>query len=274
LETEIININFKKMKKKTETTMSKLFDVKSNGEIVYWTRNYDLFTLLKGNRPRIENHVKRLVNSILKNGWIRSSQFIVGEKMVLYDGQQRLWALKDIRNKTGETYEVGYKIDREMDLHKIQILNNYTMSWKPTAYIDSNIELGKKDYEFIKELMEQYKLPYTAVLAIITKSLIGSDVIEKFRNGEIKVNNYPEVNQQAKWIGSLKPYFHRYNSKNFVFAMTTFFSNPKFDFDEFLYKLSVNRNLLYPVTTVNEYKKLIQNLYNYHRKDKVKFISI
>jgi hypothetical protein len=53
--------------------------------------------------------------------------------------------------------------------------------------------------------------------------------------------------------------------------MTSFLNHSKFEFDEFLFKLKNNQDLLKPVTTVNEYKKQIQNLYNRSRRDKIKF---
>ena len=251
--------------------MQKLFNVKSDGETIYWTSNYDLFNILEGNRPQRKSEFKKIKNSIIRYGWIKSSIITVGEKMIVCDGQYRLWALKEIKKESGKTFLVGYFVDREMTLEKIQALNNYRTAWKPIDYIESNIKLGNKNYEFIKELMEAYKLPYTAVLAIITRTNVGNEIIEKFRNGEIDIRDFDLIKLQAKWVGSIAPFFHRYNSKNFVYAMTFFLNHSEFEFDEFLFKLKNNQDLLKPVTTVNEYKKQIQKLYNRSRRNKIKF---
>jgi hypothetical protein len=252
---------------------TKLFDVKTNGQVIYWTTDYEIFHFIDGNRLRNDLHVKRLKRSIEHYGYIKSSLITVGDKLKVFDGQHRLLALKEIKEETGKIYQIGYVVNRELNLEKTQALNNYIMSWKPMDYIDSNIKLGNNDYSLIKKIMQEYHLTYTSVLILITGDVPGSTRTEAFRNGKIKISDVNTVIKYANWINSIKPYFKGYNTKNFVSAMVYFFEKPEFIIEEFMHKVSMfGREKLYSTTSVNSYKKLIQSLYNYHRGNKITFI--
>lgn len=254
------------------------FVTKAEPGVIYWTENYEIFGTLSGNRsltsaPSI-NHIKRLKNLILSEGWRKSSILIVNHNLTVYDGQHRLQAIKEIKRETGKTYSIGYQIDDRLTLRKTQMLNSTVLPWRPEDYIDSNIKLGNKNYQFIKDLMVEYNMPYTAVLSIL-ESVNGSITTEMFRAGDVVIN---KDNEQLIWfnascIQKIKPYFKGYNQRSFVSAMCFFLSKSKFNFPDFLSKLQINREMLYPVTTINQYKKLIQDIYNYRRRDKITFIQ-
>jgi hypothetical protein len=241
---------------------------------VYWTENYEMFISLSGNRSLNHNHVKKLKNLIINGGWRKSSLIIVNSNLTVYDGQHRLQALKEIKRETGKSYNIGYQIDNQLTISKTQTLNSAVLPWKPEDYIESNIKSGNKNYQFIRDLMKEHNMPYTAVLSIL-ESVNGSITTEMFRSGKVIID---KDNEQMIWynascIQMIKPYFNGYNSRSFVSAMCFFLSKKNFCFDDFLSKLQINRSMLYPVTTISKYKELIQSIYNYRRRDKITFIQ-
>ena len=257
-----------------QSDVKKLFDVKANGQVIYWTKEIDKFNLVDGNRPKNENHVKALMKSIYNNGWLRSSLIVVGDKLKVYDGQHRLWALKQLKELHNLTYEIGYIVDRTLDLEKIRILNDNQRSWNPEDYIISNIKLGHKDYKIFYEIMKEFNLPYGSVLALIQDSEAGTFATKKFRNGELIIKDDNKLYEDAKFINSIKPYFKNYSTRVFVLAMGFFLKKNNFNKDEFINKLAQHRDLLHPVTNHHEYRKLIQFLYNYHRSEKNKVMFL
>jgi len=212
-----------------------------NGTTINWTTDYDIFKLVEGNRNPDHSHVRRIKESILSNGWFSTSMLTVSPAMRVYDGQHRLWALREISN-------------------------NFVSTWKPRDYIDSYITLKKEPYVLLKEIIDEYNLTYTSVLSLMKGVATHQADIIEFRGGELKVANPLLVKQQAAWINECRKYYPYANNSNFVHAILFFWRMPEFNPDEFLKKLKAHRNLMYPVTTTNEYKKLILDLYNYRRK--------
>ena len=237
-----------------------------NGTTINWTTDYDIFKLVEGNRNPDHSHVRRIKESILSNGWFSTSMLTVSPAMRVYDGQHRLWALREIKRETGRIYRVGYLIGKDLTLKKTQISNNFVSTWKPRDYIDSYITLKKEPYVLLKEIIDEYNLTYTSVLSLMKGVATHQADIIEFRGGELKVANPLLVKQQAAWINECRKYYPYANNSNFVHAILFFWRMPEFNPDEFLKKLKAHRNLMYPVTTTNEYKKLILDLYNYRRK--------
>lgn len=248
--------------------------MRNNGQDVFWTEDYELFITLSGNRSLNINHINRLKKCIRNEGWRKSSLIIVNHNMRVYDGQHRIQALKELKREIGRTYKIGYIIDDQLSLRKTQNLNSLVLPWKPTDYIESNIRLGREDYKFIKEVMNEFSLPYTAVLALI-ESNNGNISTDAFRSGDIEIKDKQLIWFYASCIQKIKPYFKNYNSRSFVSAMAFFLSKTNFNFDEFLHKVALNRDKLYPVTTINKYKQVIQEAYNFRRRDgKINLIQI
>ena len=55
----------------------------------------------------------------------------------------------------------------------------------------------------------------------------------------------------------------------FIYTMMSLFKNPNFEFTEFLQKLKIQPTALQDCTNVTNYKVLIEEIYNYRRREKV-----
>jgi hypothetical protein len=261
-----------------ETKMSKLFDIKENGQIIYWTKNYDVFIFLDGNRyPRTQadfSHIKELKSSIELNGWWKTSHIIVNKNMQVMDGQYRIWALKELLNETGISYNIGFVIDNSITLREVQIMNSTSRKWTYIDFASSYSKSGNKSYQFILEMYESFKFPFNAILTLINNGEFANNYKE-FKDGKIVIspNQKEKIFFYATCIEKLSDIFPQYKTGKFISALTFFLGKDKFNFDEFLHKVKLNRNLLYPVTTRSEYKLVIQRIYNYKRAEKITFIQ-
>lgn len=247
------------------------FEVKVNGFQVYWTKDYSKFTFMDGNREVNLLHVKRLKNLILQNGWDKSSILIVNSKMRVGDGQHRIIALREILQETGRSFEVGFIVDNTINLKKIQSKNSNSRAWSVYDYLYSNIKLGKKDYLIIQEINKKFHFPVSAIIRLSGKTNFGT-IHKKFQDGELIISDPQELWERACMVDSLKPYIEFYKNTRFIEAMAFYFSHPAFSFAEFLEKVITNRSMLYPCATSGQYKKMIQDVYNYRRREKVTFL--
>jgi len=263
----------------TKKDLQKLFGdnvepkVKTSSKTIYCTKDYDIFKILTGNRPPDLPHIAYVKSLILKNGWWSWELLTVSSKYVVYDGQHRIWALREIKQETGQVYEISFQIDDSITINDIRIKNSSGSKWKPSDYIYSNAKRGNKDYEFIQSIIQNFHFPATSVIALISESSQTKITLDIFRDGNIEIIDKQIVYQYACWIDSISSYFKYYKSKRFIKAMIFFFGKIDFNMVEFLHKLSMYRNMLYPVTTSDEYKKLIQDIYNYKRSKKITFIQ-
>jgi hypothetical protein len=238
---------------------------------LYRTSNYSIFSFLVGNRKKKDclKNIRAIKKSILAFGWDKSSLLIVNKNKVLMDGQNRIWALQEIEQETGNTYEVWYDIDDNMTLADVIRKNNTSFQWKPINYIKSYADQGNKDYKFIADLIDQFKFPPSTIPIFLNQSYNNA----MLREGKIKIEDKDKVLKYIMDIEKIKPYYEFYNTRHFISAMMFFLSKKEFSIDEFINKLKQNRNMLYRVTTVNDYKLVIQTLYNYHRQGKITFIQ-
>jgi hypothetical protein len=79
-----------------------------------------------------------------------------------------------------------------MTLADVQRINALSKKWTVLNHLDSFVALGNKNYLFIKDIIENYKIPYTAVLVLLTdEGLVGSNpasLTDKFKSGGVVIN--------------------------------------------------------------------------------------
>jgi hypothetical protein len=95
---------------------------------------------------------------------------------------------------------------------------------------------------------------------------------DTFESGQYVVKSEKKGREWADNILQLKPYFEKYYNKSiFVRAMIKIMSNKKqFKFDEFLHKVKLRPTKLVPCGTVEQYVEMIEDIYNYRRREEEK----
>lgn len=236
------------------------------------TNNLGQFKRLLGNRVLNMVHVKRLEESIKKNGMLEID-IIVNEKMEVIDGQNRLKAAENVGS------HVFYKVCKGYGLEQAQTLNENVKKWRKVDYLESYCELGYSPYLKFREFMRTYPdLQFNACESILTlrtsskqTTILGKSAVSKyFETGLLEIPDIKKSYKIADMVMSIKPHFDGFSTSTFVRAMLQIFQNKEYDHQEFIKKLE---NKLAPsldlCANMEQYKLLVEEIYNYRRSLKV-----
>ena len=73
----------------------------------------------------------------------------------------------------------------------------------------------------------------------------------------------------AEKIKMIEPYYNGYLRRSFILALHGMFKNENFEFTEFIAKLKQQPTTLQDCTNTSQYKSLIEEIYNYRRREKI-----
>ena len=231
---------------------------------VYKTSNLAMFRQIEGNRIPNIHHVKRLADSIRVYG-MKCNPILVNERMEVIDGQHRLMAAKE-----AESF-VYYIIVNGYDLKEVHTLNANQKNWGIKDFMEGYANIGVESYIKLKKFSQDNK-DYTLPVCIMLCRNINSSGDYKrfnFNEGTWKIKNIDLAQDYANKIRLIKPFFTQYNSRAFVGIMLTLFQNKNFDFNEFMHKLRLQPTALKICGTGDQYKSLIEDIYNYKSRNKV-----
>jgi hypothetical protein len=100
-------------------------------------------------------------------------------------------------------------------------------------------------------------------------STANSDSIREFYEGKFKVKNLMLAEEYIEKILMIEPYYAGVRRRTFIGAMLQLFNNKNFQFTELLQKLKTQPTALQDCTSASNYKILIEEIYNYRRREKV-----
>lgn len=242
----------------TATKESPLAKISST---VHFTRDYFMFRELEGNRALNPLHLKRLKASMQSHYLF--SPIIVNEEYEVIDGQHRLHCAQELG------LPVYYIICEGYGLREVQVLNASSKNWNADDYMQGYCDLGYKDYEVYKEFREKYGFGHRETQALLEGSAIKS--MQDFYLGKFKVKDKKKATEMAEKLTQVQPFFDAYKTRSFVFAMLHMFKQKNFEFDEFIQKLKLQPTALKKCANTEQYKDLIEEIYNYRRREKFSF---
>lgn len=231
---------------------------------IYKTKDYNLFKFREDNRPLVDSHVRELMDSMRKNGWIQGSYVVVNEKYEVIDGQHRLMGGMELG------LPIIFTIEKHTGFDTIQKLNMKQKNWTKYNQIDGMVKLKNQNYITLNEYMKKYpEFKLTEMLMFLgnTQSNVSKQV---FEDGEFEVRSTDIANKWIMDLISLKGYFPKYYNKSmFVRSYLRVIRKEGFLFSEFLHKVQLRPTMLQPCGTVEQYVEMIENIYNYKRGKKV-----
>ena len=147
-------------------------------------------------------------------------------------------------------------------------MNATSKTWNSDDYMEGYCQLGKQAYLTYRKFKNNYELDHASCMAILGKFENGS-AIKEFYEGRFQIYNYKEAVEFAERLNLIGQYYQGNKRRIFIRAMLTLFKNERFEFMEFLNKLRLNPSSLTDCNTVSQYITLIEEIYNYRRRDKV-----
>lgn len=244
---------------------------------VYQTSDLSIFKQIDGNRIPNLQHIKRLADSIRVYG-MKCNPILVNERMEVIDGQHRLMAAKEANSFVYYIVVDGYS------LNEVHTLNLNQKNWTKKDFMDGYANMGIESYIKLKVFSEKNDdFTFSDCIAMCSNvSGLCNTSAQKHRT-DGKKYNIQEVFEEGTWLGKdfqlsqdwankirmIKPYYVNYNRSSFVGTMITLFTNSNFDFNEFMHKLRLQPNAMVDCANREQYKTLIEDIYNYRSRNKI-----
>lgn len=247
---------------------------------VYRTSDLSIFKQIDGNRVPNLQHIKRLADSIRVYG-MKCNPILVNEKFEVIDGQHRLMAAKE-----AESF-VYYIIMDGYTLNEVHTLNLNQKNWSKKDFMDGYANMGVQSYVKLKKFVEKNDdFTFSDCISFcsnLSSAANASSAANKFRAGASVITNLKEVFDEGTWVGKdfelaqewankirmIKPYYDGYSRSAFVGTMIGLFTNYNFDFNEFMHKVRLQPTALVDCASREQYKTLIEDIYNYRSRNKV-----
>jgi hypothetical protein len=231
-----------------------------NSQEVYTTTDYFLFKPIDGNRKKNLMHINRLKKSIEKNYLF--TVIIVNEKNEIIDGQHRFDVISELQ------LPLHYIICNGYGLSEVHIFNQNGKTWNSDDYLTGYCDLGYLNYIKYRDFKLKYNLGHHQCMAILSRDK-STEGIKSFMSGDLKIKGYKASEDFMDKILLVEKYYDGIRRRSFIFAMLSLFNNENFNFEEFLIKLKNQPTALQDCINVTEYKSVIEEIYNYRRKEKV-----
>lgn len=252
---------------------------KLTGFTLKLTDEYDMFELMDANRSIDLSHVRTLKDSMKEHG-VLINPILVNNDMQVVDGQNRLEACRQL----GEP--IYYLIVGNYGIKEVQALNLNQKNWTQQDYAESFAEMGYEHYQRLLNFCEEYdEFGLGSCIKLLQNSTAAKNISQKraritdsdeyynqkqvFEEGTWKITDYEKAEKWANNLRTIGKYYSGYKRSAFVSSMISLLNKPQFDIDEFLRKLSYQSNALDDCSRVSQYIELIEEIYNFKKRDKV-----
>ena len=249
----------KRVEPQRENQMQKSEIAKS----VHVTKDYDLFKPIGGNRNINRLHASRLKKSMAEKYLF--TVIIVNENYEIIDGQHRYTVIKELG------LPLYYIILQGYGLNEVHTLNQNSKVWSADDYVAGYSELGNENYIIYKRFIDKYKFGHGESIAMLNGliSKASRNRYQSFKEGLFKITHLEEAEEKAQKIWLLNGIYEGFRRRSFVIAILHLFNNENFDYDEFLHKLKKQPSALTDCKDTRQYLELIEEIYNYRRREKV-----
>jgi hypothetical protein len=224
------------------------------------TKNYSRFKRLTGNRPINKAHKARLIESMRQN--YRFTVVTVNENYEVIDGQHRIECAEELG------LPVHYVVCKGYGLNDVQQLNANLKRWTTDDYLQGYCQMGMRDYLIYRDFKNTYKFGHNECMCLLS-GIYKGDLFINFKNGNFTIVDHAKAVDIAEKIISLEELYPGVRRRTFVFAMIELLKLPQFDFSRFKSKLERQRSKMHDCTSVDQYKDLIEVIYNHYTSDKV-----
>ncbi len=227
---------------------------------VHTTTDYFLFKSIDGNRNKNLLHINRLKKSMAENYLF--TIIVVNENYEIIDGQHRFDVIQELNLPLHYVMCEGY------GLNEVHILNQNSKTWNADDYLTGYSNMGYEDYLKYAAFKAKYNLGHNETMSLLS-GIPNKIDIDVFYSGDFKIKSLKYAEDMIEKIMMIEPYYVGVRRRAFIYTMMSLFRNPNFEFTEFLQKLKVQPTALQDCTNISNYKVLIEEIYNYRRREKV-----
>ena len=239
-------------------------DVTLKTRVTLGTKLYSKFTLISGNRGVSEAHIDKLVAMITADeDWLTFNPITVDSNLRVLDGQHRLIAAQKAN------VHIWYKIrSKKTSLEVVARINDCQKSWTPDDFVFMYATLGNVHYKAFWEFYKGYGLsPSTGLI------LFGGQSMKSLRNGTLKVVDILKAEEIADALMDVKKYVPFADYNRFASAFVRVFENKEYNHKRMLTKLRQRKDVIRKLATVEDYMRMLEDIYNHKLPvtDKIRF---
>jgi len=227
---------------------------------VHTTTDYFLFKPLIGNRTKNLLHINRLKKSMAEQYLF--TVIIVNENYEIIDGQHRFEVISELKLPLHYVICQGYGLDH---VHRF---NQISKTWNADDYMNGYCELGYEDYISYRDFKNKYQIGHNECMLLLSGTGSTKNA-GNFNSGLLKIKSMKEAKTIIEKILLLQPYYDGFKRRTFIYCMYGLMKNQNFEFTEFIQKLKIQPTALQHCTDVEQYTALIEEIYNYKRRDKI-----
>lgn len=246
------------------------------------TFDYDWFKFMDGNRK--PDHVLSLMASFQRRD-VPNAILCTNDGYIV-DGQNRFLARKELG------LPIYYYCIDGLDIHDVAYLNSYGKNWSDSTYIEMYASLGYEEYQRILQFREMFPdMNITSIMCLLNASsthafgVVGSDKslkskqknanIGDLKSGEYKIKDWNKSVYLANCVMQYKPFaspgVQVYKHNHFVVAMIRLLRDNQFDNNEMVRRVGMYPDMFYKCINADNYIKMLNNLWNRGRRNKVSF---
>lgn len=236
--------------------------------MLHTTKDYDLFKLREGNRWEIKPYqVKKIMEIMQRVGFLSAYPIVVNSDFLILDGQHRFLAAKELG------LHIHYVIDNDFE-KALSSVNNSALTWKTKDFVAYFADWKhNENYKLLKEVIITTKMTPQIILTLLNgKVQKNYDII---KNGNLNFTQCDATKVIKYWndIKMVNDNLRLDMGQRFVVAIDYLKRNNKnFDMKHLINQSKKYSSFAYKCQTMNQYKQMLQTIYNYFIKDKTKLI--
>lgn len=230
------------------------------------TKEFSQFILLKQNRNIQETHKKNILNEIKKSGYDITKPIIVTSDFEIVDGQHRFLACREL------DVEFSYIFTDKTASEAIHDCNILSKRWSKSDFLHYYKSLDFPDYILADTICREHNETIERLFGLLLGATPGGGFESAFNSGKFKIKvNIKEINKLISDAHLILHYIteisgsknHRFiDSKRFFDALTKCLKDGA-SVDVMKMKISMQLSKFHVCSSVNEYYKMLLDLYNY-----------
>lgn len=221
---------------------------------------------------RAKNRQRKLRISMKKHGFLKEYPILITEDLRICNGHNRWQVACDL----GLDAWVQFTEIEDVATHaKAQ---NSATPWNINDFVTAKANKGYKEAKIVKYMSERYKLSVSTTIQLLTKKRLNSSSAESMIiDQEINIVDYPWAEKIAKQVHELCLILNTHvQGQKVQQALIKCMEAPEqnnkiYDHERMKTKLEYQYGKLVPVTTIKDYLRQFQDIYNHKCQHKDKF---
>lgn len=229
--------------------------------IIHSTRDYDRFSVPKGQRNVNWKRVAEMSEAMLEKSFLQSYPIVVNSGFEILDGQHRFEAARRIKA------DIHYVVNDQIAPPDVAKLARLTKSWKLEDFLKSYMDQGLPEYIRFDAFVQKYGLTVNASL-----NLAGTGTDVKVITGRFKAGTFQFLNKEfcvrvAERVQDFASHFPQgYRQSSFVYALRHISQIEAYDHSVMMQKMTYLSTRLVKCATVEQYVALLEEIYNYRNR--------